>query len=214
MRQITPDEAFAERLREVRENARMTRAQLVDRLMEVVGYEELSEQAIGAIERKGRRVSLSDAFALAAALGVAPINLMAPFEKPEPIVPNGRKRRVAEMPTFEATAELKVGENVTLIPGWARAWIKGVRINWEADPSDFLRYYVTEVPPARRWLIEETASAIVAGDNERKTELGRLKLAENEPHRPASHRAGRELGLPAPIWSLLTRGQGNGEEQS
>jgi transcriptional regulator with XRE-family HTH domain len=196
--QVTPDVAFARRLREARDRAGLTRADLVGRLRDVVGYDGLSEQALGFIEREERRVTLNDALALAAALDVAPVNLMVPFESPEPIIAEG-----ADRPVFEPTAELKVGEHVTFIPGWARAWIKGTRTRFEATPREILRYYVDEVPPERKWLIEETAAAIRAEDAERVRKLGRITPIDDLPHKLASPASPR-FGLPAGLWSLLT----------
>jgi transcriptional regulator with XRE-family HTH domain len=198
MERQTPNEAFAARLREAREAARMTQAELADRVLEVVGY-NLSRTAIALIEKGKRRVTLDDALAIAAALGVAPINLMVPFEDPEPV-----SEELAGKGLFNASVELEVGEKLSLLPLEARPWIDGTHAYPGSDPEQWFRYYVREVPPPRRWRIEHFVAAAREG---RKPEWPKIEdevvpqMGAFAPGRP-----GRWIGVPAPIWALLVNG--------
>jgi DNA-binding XRE family transcriptional regulator len=67
-------------MREVRGKAKISHVQLSKRLA-ALGV-DMSRKALIELERQPprRRVSLDEALAIAAALGVAPIHLMVPFE--------------------------------------------------------------------------------------------------------------------------------------
>jgi transcriptional regulator with XRE-family HTH domain len=146
---LTPSEAFARRMREARERAGMKQTELADKLSDL-GY-ELSRPAINAIENGKRGVSLDDACAIAAALAVAPVNLIVPFEDPEPI-----DEKTALKGIFRPTALLTVGA-LEMAPAVGRAWIRGVEIFPEATLEERFRFHVEEVAPPARYRLEQVA---------------------------------------------------------
>jgi transcriptional regulator with XRE-family HTH domain len=201
---ITASEVFGQRMREARERAGISQVQLSKRLA-AIGV-EMSRKALIELERQPprRRVSLDEALAIAAALGVAPIHLMVPFEDDAVL-----SEELAEEGIFDATTELKVG-NLTMVPVVARKWIRGTAIYPEA-PLDELwhRFYCIEVPPAVRYHLRQLA----AYARDHKEKLGRWKLPPMEV--PAEARATEvgpvpgfstpenRKGFPAPLWSWL-----------
>jgi hypothetical protein len=85
------------------------------------------------------------------------------------------------------------------------------------------RYYVEQVPPASRWLIEEMVAAARAGNAERFKELGRVVLPEDEGHYlmtvpdtqtevPSGSWWG--IRLPAALWALLVGRDMSREEEA
>lgn len=152
---LSPEGAFRQRMREARTAARMTQGELSARLAEL-GY-KLSRGAIADIERGQRAVRLNDALAISAALGVAPVNMMAPFEDPEPI-----DEEATRLGIFRPLSELAVGANLRLIPVVARRWIRGLQLYSDAPLEDWARYYVEQVPPSRRAQLREIQRALEA----------------------------------------------------
>lgn len=194
MQEQTASKTVALRVREVR--GRMTRAELAERLREIGyvdddGRERLPVSAIGELEREARRVTVDDWLALAAALGVAPIHLIVPFEDPEPVtLPDG------QAVGFSSSTELRVGANLTLDPLDARSWIRGTSIYLGADPSQWFRFYAEEVPPARKHELERA----------------RAYLEKRDPGPPAVKEDAPRIGvfgeegwtdLPAPVYAHL-----------
>ena len=167
--QQTASQTVARRVREVR--GKMSRAELAERLGEL-GY-DLSSGAIGELERETRRVTVDDWLALSAALGVAPIHLLVPFEDPEPL-----NASAADVGIFNPNTLLKVARNLVLAPLEARAWVRGRSLYAGlADKDVEQRFYYDETPPARRYQLDEAVEAIQAG---RKP---KVKLVEDrEPH--------------------------------
>jgi transcriptional regulator with XRE-family HTH domain len=98
-----PAQVFARRVRAARESRGWTQAQLADRLREI-GYPKSRETLTKLEGGRYRGVSLDDAFAIAAALGVAPVHLLVPLDD-------------------EAALEVVAG--VPVPAPLARAWIRG-----------------------------------------------------------------------------------------
>jgi transcriptional regulator with XRE-family HTH domain len=210
MRQLTPSEAFGERMREAREAAGLSQAQLSARLNDDLGI-KLNRQAIIALEAKpqARRVSLDEALAISACLGVAPVHLMVPFESERVI-----SEEAAEEGIFEPTTELKVGDKLALIPIVARMWIRGTAIYPSAPLDLWPRYYVTQVPPAVRYRLRQLAAYV----REHEKKLGRWKLPPLDipiEERPAEmalegFTLERRQELPAPLWTWFKEEENDG----
>src|SRR6266536_4003390 len=100
---MTPSEQVAAQVREIRQKRRWTVAQLAQRCEEL-GMPGLTEQALYNLEagrpdprgRRRRAVTVDEAIALSFALGVAPIDLMAPV----PSGPTGPDISVATTATM------------------------------------------------------------------------------------------------------------------
>lgn len=156
---LTASENFRLRMREVRERAGISQVALASRLAEL-GYGALKRDQIVAIEAGRRRVTLDDALAISAALGVAPVNLIVPFESDEPLSEQdmralGYSEEDVSNPAsafFPPRASLEIGRELRLLPVEARPWIRGDELYVEAaaDPEIEERYYVEQVPPATR----------------------------------------------------------------
>jgi transcriptional regulator with XRE-family HTH domain len=73
-----PSHHLARRVREIREHRRWTQQDLANRLAELDF--PLGRPAITKIEARDRGVSVDEALALAAALGVAPVHLLVPVD--------------------------------------------------------------------------------------------------------------------------------------
>ena len=125
--QNTPESVFRRRLKEAREEARMSQRDLVQRL-DAIGL-SLNQSAIARIERGERHVSLDEAIAIAAVLDAAPIHLFLPIE--------GESAHLAP--------KLKVQIDR------ARAWARGQR---PLDPTN-ARFYQFQSPPPPTWEDEE-----------------------------------------------------------
>jgi transcriptional regulator with XRE-family HTH domain len=76
-------ETFAKRVREVRERRGWTQQQLADRLREL-GV-PIDRTKVNRVETGARAVSIDDALAIAAALGVSPSVLFFPLASSEPV---------------------------------------------------------------------------------------------------------------------------------
>jgi transcriptional regulator with XRE-family HTH domain len=178
MPELPPSHAFAQRLKETRESAGISQPELERRLL-ALGYTQLRRRAILEIERwntegRGRRVTIDDVLACAAALGVAPVNLLVPFESDKPAVFVDRIHDPETGESREATPEdmadrgwfvprdvLRVGDLV-LGPGEARAWVRGRELYAEASDNLELRrrfYFEQAEPPRRNWLARLVAAA-------------------------------------------------------
>lgn len=147
--ELMPSQAFAQRQREARLSLGVSQAALARRLAEL-GY-PLSRKAVNEIEHGKRRVTLDDALAIALALGVAPVNLLVPFEKPEIL-----SVEAAESGIFEPSAVLAIG-SVRVDPVSARAWIRGVETVGEATMEERFRFHVQQIPPPQRYRAERIA---------------------------------------------------------
>lgn len=139
-RVVTAGEAFAERLKQVRQRHGLTQAQLADRLREL-GY-PIDRVTLSKIERGGERaknVKLEEAFAIAYALDVSPKHLIAPYSM---------ESRVSVVP-----AKRPLG------PEDAREWVAG---RWPVTDQD-ARFFYTELPPNEVDAMIEAAHAIEYG---------------------------------------------------
>jgi transcriptional regulator with XRE-family HTH domain len=183
----------------VRERARprLTQAEVAGRLEEI-GY-PLPRTALAEIEAGKRGVSLNDALAIAAAVGVAPVYMIVPYESPTRIPePPTLTRKVgedewkvtptaAEQGIFEPVAELKIGERLTVEPSSARSWIRGNAPLLDATPEERARFYSDVAPPAR-YRLDQAVSAFLAGrspkwptlaeETMQRHAVGRLKAPE------------------------------------
>lgn len=136
-----------------------------------------------AFDGAGHRTArgpLDEALAIAAALAVAPVHLLVPFEKPEVL-----NEDVAEAGIFEAEANLKIGDGVVLSPLVVRAWIRGTAIpgGYDTPMDEWYRFYAVEVPPPTRHRLRRQAEYVRS--------VPGLTTPEN-----------RE-GLPAPLGTML-----------
>ena len=158
-------------MREARDRAGISQVQLSERLA-ALGV-TVSRKALLEMERMPprRRVSLDEALAIAAALGVAPIHLMVPFEDDTVL-----SEDLADEGVFEAKTSLKVG-NLVMVPVVARKWIRGTAIYPDPGPLELWhRFYCVEVPPAVRYRLRKLAAYARA----HREKLGRWKLPPME----------------------------------
>jgi transcriptional regulator with XRE-family HTH domain len=188
--ELTPSEAFGRRLKQVRDRNGVSTASLMRRLNDL-GF-KMRRAAIYEIEQGKRAVSLDEALALAAAIDVAPLFLMVPFEDDEPNeqkkIRYGRDqvleldRTLAEMGHFPWSSELRIGQQLSLIPSEARSWIVGRCIFNGAPFEGWPRYYRHETPPAWRYRLRKIAEAFGRRD---KSALKRAAepFVEDEPPR-------------------------------
>lgn len=110
-----PSVVFGEQVRGVRLRRGLASQQrLVDRLGEL-GY-AVDRSTINRLENGSRGVSLDEAFAVAAALGVSPLSLMLPLEMGQPVA---------------------VAPGLTVTSAEARAWAKGDEPLPGQDPQFF-----------------------------------------------------------------------------
>ena len=125
----------------------MTQSGLARTLREL--YElKIERQAILEIEKGKRRVSLDEAFAICAALDIAPLYAFTPWEGED--------------------AALEVGLTV-LPPGPARGWVTGEHHSPEsAYIEGEMRFYYSNVPPPKRERIDEAWR--LAGEHGAKAE--------------------------------------------
>jgi transcriptional regulator with XRE-family HTH domain len=107
-----------ERIRELRRHRGMTQQGLADRI-NFLGA-PIDRTAIAKIEKGSRELTLSEAFAFAWALDVAPVHLFVPTDDEDPI---------------------HIGPNMEAPPAEMRAWIRGDRPMFQ-DP----RVYFSMVP--------------------------------------------------------------------
>lgn len=208
VRTITSAEAFAERMRAARRSAGLSQADLAKRLAQL-GFARLKRTTILAIEKKTRNVSLDEALAIAAALGVAPIHLMVPFED-ERII----SEDAADDGIFEASTRLKVGE-LEFLPKEARRWIRGTQLpGYQLDR--WPTYYVTETPPAYRWRLRREAAHV----RNRSAKTGRWPQKQPEPldeekmptiSVPPGPAQDESQKLPADLWTYINFGSVAGD---
>jgi DNA-binding XRE family transcriptional regulator len=129
-RYLTPEQVFTEHMRSARNRVGLTQAALAQTLRQQFGLEKIERQAILDIEKGKRRVSLNEAFAICAALDMAPVYAFTPWE--------GENQ------------ELKIGGGM-LDPEGARAWVRGNHHGLEASyPEGMNRFYYANVRPRRR----------------------------------------------------------------
>jgi Fe2+ transport system protein FeoA len=161
MAEQTASQTVAGRVRKVRGG--MSRGELVDRLRELgyvddKGIDRLSVGALGELERGTRRVTVDDWLALSAALGVAPVNLIVPFEDAEPL-----ESPAPELGIFNPSTLLEVAKNLVLVPLVARAWVRGRSLYAGADRDLEPRFYYEETPPPRRYQLDDFVEAVREG---------------------------------------------------
>lgn len=120
----TPNETFARYLREVRERRRWSQQDLADR-MDELGW-PLDRSTIARTEAgpAQRKVSLDEAIALSAALGVAPIHMF---------VPRSDDEKLALTPTWTVGAHS------------ARQWVRGRLALASNTVEEDARVYYIEV---------------------------------------------------------------------
>lgn len=191
---LAPGEIFSRRMKDAREAAGIAQTELSRRLEEL-GY-TLKRSAIADIESGRRRVTLDDALAISAALGVAPLHMIVPFEDEDPISTDAADRGI-----FNAPVGLKVG-GIRLLPIEARRWITGRQIYSDADLSQWERYYIEEVPPARRWRVREWRRLLRGERTREKGDALSKPTAEDvEPKMAAL--VGNRRSLPTWLWVAL-----------
>jgi transcriptional regulator with XRE-family HTH domain len=115
-----PSEVFRSRLREVRRLKGWTQQELADALARA-GL-DLSAFAITRIETGNRGVSLDQAIAMAAVLGVSPLHMIVPLED----------------------ERVQLAPQLTVTTAEARAWLRGQRPLQEADE----RIFLFQTPPS------------------------------------------------------------------
>jgi transcriptional regulator with XRE-family HTH domain len=198
MEELTPSKAFGRRLKQVRERNQVSTASLMRRLHDL-GF-KMRRAAIYEIEQGKRAVSLDEALALAAALDVAPLFLIVPFEDDDPNeqkkIRYGRgqvlelDRTLAEMGHFDWSSQLRIGDHLSLIPSEARSWIVGQSMFTGAPVEGWRRYYHDETPPAWRYRFRRIAEAWRSG-NKSALERAAEPFVTDEPPRIG----GKPVGL-------------------
>lgn len=202
-RELTPGEAFAEQMKKARRSAGVTQADLSARL-ERLGF-HLSRAAILEIEKKSRRISLDEALAISAALDVAPVNMIVPFEDDRVLDDEAADLGYG---VFEPVSKLKIGSALVMIPSEARSWIRGTAIHLSASVEGWNQYYCVQVSPGERHQLRKVADYVLAHHKK----LGRWKLPKCEPIPteeppemavPGFTTPENRRGFPAPIWTWL-----------
>jgi transcriptional regulator with XRE-family HTH domain len=138
---VTAGEAFAARVKQVRERKGWKQHDLSRRLGEL-GY-PMDRVTLSKIERGGlrtRNVKLEEVLAIALALEVSPVFLIVPYEQ---------------------EARLQVAPNVRPSTGAvARGWVEG---RWTLTQEEDQRFFFTEQPPERLALYMEEARQLHLG---------------------------------------------------
>jgi transcriptional regulator with XRE-family HTH domain len=130
----TPEDAVARGIREARRRRGWTQQNLADRLA-AIGY-PLDRSTLAKLEttKKARGISLNDALAIAAALGIAPVHLL----------------------TGLGDEAIALGEKLSA-PAWhVRAWIRGRTgplPGAPGEPEEEFRAYYETVPPREKELL-------------------------------------------------------------
>ena len=196
MEEQTPSQVFRQRMREVREHGKLSQQDLCQRLVDI-GF-ALRRSAIREIEKGSRRISLDEALAIAAALGVAPVYMFTPFESDDPIEIDDRLQAEEQ---FTTITKLKIGEKLAMTPWEARRWTRGTEIYSDAPPDRWATYYCNAADPGTRHRLREAADAIANGLEPSAADLQGI---EAEP----TEMAGRdpETGEAARIRPRSTRG--------
>jgi transcriptional regulator with XRE-family HTH domain len=158
MEEQTPSEVFRQRMREVREHCKLSQEDLCQRLVDI-GF-ALRRSSIREIEKGSRRISLDEALAIAAALGVAPVYMFTPFESDDPIEFDGGLQAEEQ---FTTITKLKIGEKLAMTPWEARRWTRGTEIYSDAPPDRWATYYCDAADPGTRHRLREAADAIASG---------------------------------------------------
>lgn len=139
-KRLTIGEVFARRLRDVREQKQLTQAQLSELLAEL-GV-SIHRATIAKIENGGTRaenISVRDLLAFAAALNVAPLHMICPFED---------------------DVLLAITRTVAAVPSQARGWIRG---NNTLRPEDDAQFFYTHIPRVEFDLLLEQARRTPGG---------------------------------------------------
>lgn len=163
MKSLKAETVLANQLERIQKAERITDVNLAATLRDL-GYETLSRDAIRAIKRGDRRVTLDETLALAWALDIAPTNLIVPFEKPDPVTRNDAGEKI-DPPLYKTSATLHIGVGVDMQPVEARAWIAGRSVRHDTDREVTRRrerrFYVDHVPPPQRDAIDAAAGSAV-----------------------------------------------------
>lgn len=134
---LTIGKVFAKRLRDVRERKQLTQEQL-SKLLEELGV-TIHRATIAKIENgdtRAENISVRDLLAFAAALNVAPVHLIVPFED---------------------EVELAITRSVAAWPSQARGWIRGNNVLRSEDDEQF---FYTHIPRVEfDWLLEQARRA-------------------------------------------------------
>jgi transcriptional regulator with XRE-family HTH domain len=189
--QLAPGQVVARRLREARLSAGLTQEQLSRRLADDVGY-RLSRVAIAEIEAGRRRVTVDDWLALAAALNVAPVHLVVPFESERLL-----DKRYGY---FEPAAMLRVGERLVMLPQEARSWIRGLVHHLSSHPDTYDRFYRVETPPPQRYRLAQLAERVLRRKLSSDQWIAETLQLDDVPQ---MYVPGAKDGFPAPLWAYL-----------
>lgn len=132
----TPEDAIARGIRDARRRRGWTQQDLADRLAEV-GY-PLDRSTLAKLEatKKARGISVNDAIAIAAALGIAPVHLF----------------------TGLGEDEIAIGEKLTAEAWRVRSWMRGRAGPLPDAPGDAeveRRVYFDLIPPREKELQNE-----------------------------------------------------------
>jgi|GraSoiStandDraft_41_1057321.scaffolds.fasta_scaffold1556533_1 transcriptional regulator with XRE-family HTH domain len=159
-----PSEVFRARLREVRRLKGWTQADLASAL--AAAGMNLGEPAITRMERGTRGLSLDEAVAIAAVLGVSPLHMIVPLD--------------------DDSAQIAPGRTVSTAD--ARAWIRGLTPLIQADEQLFYALtpaseadWIPLVPGAWRFEDPETFAATRAKWEREIFRSAISRLAEPQP---------------------------------
>lgn len=162
-------EVFRLRMREIRGKRGWSQADLAKRLVEL-GVDHLSRGTLSKIElpdsTRAHNLSLDDALAIAAALGVSPVNMM--------------------LPTWHGD-QVAITPKLTVPAGSARAWVRGY---WPLRHEDE-RIFFTEIAPEEGEELLKQAKARRAGEGMPSTEY-MAKRYEDDLDLPSEPRPRRK----------------------
>lgn len=166
-------------------NVRRIREEAHDRLSQAALARRIgvTPSVMNRLEKGQRPVTVEELLSLAAALGVAPIWLLCPWQGDDPHLRVGLS-----------------GPDILLRPSWAQLWLLG---EWPAIPTDAPTYFYTVPPDQRRhasdhlkWLEDE--GMLTVEDGRTVFHIGDVSV--EAPPKPgetwfhAGHEEGRRRG--------------------
>ena len=163
---LTIGEVFAKRLRDVREQKQLTQEQLSE-LLAGLGV-SIHRATVAKIENGGTRaenISVRDLLAFAAALNVAPVHLIVPFE--DEVLVDGERKSV----------RLAITPRVSAFTSQARGWIRG---NNKLRREDDEQSFYTHIPRVEFEHLLEQARQAPDGPRPLASHYAELKAAEDQ----------------------------------
>jgi transcriptional regulator with XRE-family HTH domain len=167
---MRPSEVLARQMAAIRERRRWSQQQLADRLAEL-GM-PMDRTVIAKLENATRRVTLDEAFALAAALGVSPANLFLPLE---------------------AGTDVAIAPKLAVLPRAARAWVRGQQplhrddartfytevsdVEWVGMQQSGIRFLLQHIQDLIDATVEQDSDKAIRAVDEINDEMARQRKA-------------------------------------